>query len=308
MNTPDLIWGIPPDLDRGEWFAALSAVPVNWGMAACDIDALRRVAGEGQVVAILDTGVDASHPEFAGRILDARSFVPGEIPRDVNEHGTHCGGTAAGATPTVGVANRAKLLFGKCLSDGGQGQSNWIEAAFRWAVTAGATVISMSIGGPGFLRGMEPLFREAISRGIVPVVAAGNDRERGGVADDCSALVIAAVDERGAYAPFSNPGRQATTLAGAAPGVNIVSARPGGGYRVMSGTSMACPFGSGVVALIQSERAGLGLPPLTAPQLRALFRTRNLDAGTPGPDRDYGPGLLSGTALRRALTPNPTVQ
>lgn len=304
----EFLWHIPDDILVGPQFGTLSMAPTNWGMSACGIDVLRLVAGEGQVIAILDTGVDASHPEFAGKIIDARSFVPGENEYDRNGHGSHCGSTAAGRTPTIGVATKAKLLFGKVLSNSGSGSSSWIEAGFRWAMSAGATVISMSIGGPGFLQGMEPLFREAVGKGIIPSVAAGNERgQRGGIADDCTALVWGAVDERGNYARFSNPGRQATTLAGAAPGVDIVGARTGGGYVSMSGTSMATPFGSGVVAVYQSERAGLGMAPLPFDKLRALFSTRNVDAGRPGPDTDYGPGLISGPALRRSLTAPPEV-
>jgi len=296
---------LPPDLIVGPSFGTLEAAPTNWGMRATHIDRLRKVAGEGRVIAILDTGVDPSHPEFAGKIIEARSFVPGESEIDRNGHGPHCGSTAAGISPSVGVEHKAKLIFGKVLSDSGSGQSNWIEAGFRWAMAAGAHFISMSIGGPGFLRGMEPLFREAVSRGIIPSVAAGNERPQGGIADDCTALVWGAVDINGRFATFSNPGRQAATLIGAAPGVNIVGAKTGGGYVAMSGTSMATPFGSGTVELVQSERIGLGLPPLTFEQMRILFGSRNVDAGRPGADTDYGAGLIDGEMLRLSLVPMP---
>lgn len=304
MTEP--IYHIPPDLTIGDTFGTLEAAPTNWGMRATHIDRFRKVAGEGRIIAILDTGVDPSHPEFAGgKIIEARSFVPGESEIDRNGHGPHCGSTAAGNSPTVGVAHKAKLIFGKVLSNSGSGQSSWIEAGFRWAMSMGAHCISMSIGGPGFLRGMEPLFREAVSRGIIPSVAAGNERPQGGIADDCTALVWGAVDINGRFATFSNPGRQATTLVGAAPGVNIVGARTGGGYVTMSGTSMATPFGSGTVELVQSERIGAGLPPLTFEQMRRLFASRNVDAGQPGADRDYGAGLIDGELLRLSLVPMP---
>lgn len=303
----DQWYSIPPDLTIGDvWsISTLESTPTNWGMKATHIDRLRKVAGEGRIIAILDTGVDPNHPEFAGKIIEARSFVPGESEIDRNGHGTHCGSTAAGNSPTIGVAHKAKLIFGKVLSNSGSGQSSWIEAGFRWAMAMGAHCISMSIGGPGFLRGMEPLFREAAGRGIIPSVAAGNERPQGGIADDCTALVWGAVDINGRFATFSNPGRQAATLTGAAPGVNIVGAKTGGGHISMSGTSMATPFGSGTVELVQSERIGVGLPPLTFEQMRRLFATRNVDAGTPGADRDYGAGLIDGELLRLSLLPMP---
>lgn len=308
MSEP--IWGIPPDLVVGPWFSALSAAPENWGMRATDIDALRAAGGDGEneVVAILDTGADPDHPELVGRWhADPWSDVPGEDPQDRNGHGPHCMGTACGNSPSVGVAFKAGRMSGKCLSNAGSGANTWIMASWRKAMDRGATVISASIGGPGFLRGMEPLIQEANARGIIPVLAAGNDRGRGGIADDCSGLVVGAVDPSGGFATFSNPGRQAATLAAAAPGVNIVSVRTGGGYVTMSGTSMATPFVAGVVACVQSARVKLGLPRLTTAQFRTLFNTRNLDAGSPGPDRDFGPGLVSGTALRRSLTQLPQV-
>jgi subtilisin family serine protease len=307
----DPTYGIPEPIIYGPSFATLNAAPENWGMRACFIDRLRAAGGdgEGEVIAILDTGIDASHPEFAGRILDAKSFVPGESVADHNGHGTHVGGTAAGGTLSVGVANKAKILAGKCLSNGGSGSTSWIQAAFRWAMDAGATVISMSIGGGGFLESMESLFREAIGKGIVPVVAAGNERQQGGVVRYASSgIVVAAVDANGNYATFSNPASAPAILTNAAPGVQILSAKPGGGYQVMSGTSMACPFDAGGVGLVQSGRTKLSLPRLTTPQLKNLLAGRSIDAGPPGPDKDYGAGLLDGNLLALSLTPNPVVR
>lgn len=309
MSQP--IWGIPGDLIVGPTYGTLSAGPENWGMRACFVDLLRAVGGDGdgETVAILDTGIDLSHPEFAGRVQASMSFVPGEGIADRNGHGTHCAGTAAGATNTVGVATRPKILAGKCLSDGGSGSSDWIARAFRWALDSGATVVSMSIGGPGFLEGMESLFREANARGVIPVVAAGNERQQGGVVRVASSgIVVAAVDSAGRYAQFSNPASNGSILSIAAPGVNIVSARPGGGYQSMSGTSMATPFVSGVVAAVQSARVKAGLPKLTTAEFKTLFARRAVDAGTPGPDRDYGPGLIDGGLLALSLVSDPEVK
>lgn len=307
----DKWFSIPEPIVHGPEYVSLSAAPSNWGMAACHIDRLRAAGGDGdgEVIAILDTGIDGSHSEFAGRLLMSQSFVPGEGVYDRNGHGTHCAGTAAGGSDSIGVANKAKILAGKCLSDAGSGSNTWIASAFRWAMTSGATVISMSIGGPGFLEGMEPLFRDAIAKGIIPVVAAGNERQGGGVVRYASSgLVVAAVDSQGKYARFSNPASAPTILSLAAPGVQIVSARPGGGYATMSGTSMATPFAAGVVAAHQSARKKAGLSKLTTAEFKTLFTSRAVDAGPVGPDRDYGPGTIDGNLLALSLTTNPEVK
>lgn len=304
MTQP--IYRLPPDLVIGPTFVALSAAPENWGMKATAIDRLRTKFGEGEVVAILDTGLDPDHPELAGRVKANVSFVPGESAYDGHGHGTHCAGTAAGASATVGVSGKAGVMGGKCLSASGSGSNDWIRGAYKWAVASGSTVISMSIGGPGFMESIEDLVRLADEAGIVTVLAAGNERQQGGlVTFQSSAVVVAAVDVNGRYAAFSNPASTNAILSTAAPGVNIVSAKPGGGYQTMSGTSMATPFVAGVVADYQSERVVLGLPRFRNADFKRLFGSRNVDAGQPGADTDYGPGLIDGEMLRLSLIPMP---
>jgi len=299
-------WHIPPDLIVGPTWGTLEAAPTNWGMRATHIDRLRARFGEGETVAILDTGLDPDHPELGGRVKANVSFVPGESGYDGNGHGTHCAGTAVGATPTIGVSGKAKLLGGKCLSNAGSGGNDWIRNAYKWAVASGATVISMSIGGPGFMEGIEDLVQLADNAGIVTVLAAGNERQQGGIVRFASsALVVAAVDVNGRYAAFSNPAASNAIISTAAPGVNITSAKPGGGYQTMSGTSMATPFVAGVVADYQSERVAAGLPRFRNADFKKLFGSRNVDAGTPGADTDTGPGLLDGDILRLSLVPTP---
>lgn len=291
-----------------------TAAPGNWGMPACGIDELRLAGGDGagEVVAVLDTGADQHHPEFAGRWhLPPVSFVPNETYQDGHGHGPHCLGTAAGSTPGVGVAFKAGLLSGKCLNNAGSGYDDWIYSAVEWAWKAGATFISLSIGGGGFSQRMSDLFDRVTAAGCVIVAASGNERGQGGQTTYpgryASALAVAAVDSRGKYASFSNPGQTADTLAIAAPGVGIWSAMTGGGYQQMSGTSMATPFVAGVLAAYQSARVKAGLKRYTATDFRALFRSYAIDAGATGVDRDYGPGLISGAALVRTLTQVPPV-
>lgn len=301
----DLIWGIPGDLLVGDYFATAEAAPGSWAMGFTFIDRLREAGGggEGELVCVLDTGIDQNHPEFAGRIADARSFVPGESVRDENGHGTHVAGTVGGRSPGVGVAGKVRFLVGKVLSNGGSGSSSWIEAGFRWGLAAGATGFSVSIGGPGFLSGMEPLFAEANAKGCWVSVAMGNEASAVNVRS--SAVLVSAHDRAGRIANFSNFGSTPDVVGVAGPGVDIVSAWPGGGYRSISGTSMSTPFVAGTMSLFNSNRTKAGLKRWNSADFRRAFATRAVDAGAPGVDTRFGPGVLDGHFLRNLLVADP---
>lgn len=308
MSEP--VFRIPDDLVHGPAFSALADIPTNWGHATVRIQQLWDAGadGEGMIVGIVDTGIDASHPEFAGKILDARSFVTGESVDDKNGHGTHVACTAAGTSRQVSYGPKAKLVIGKGLSNRGSGGMDSIRAAGEFCLAAGCTHVNFSIGGPGFLEGMEDIFQKMIAKGCVPLVAAGNERQQGGVVRfPSSALVVASINERWDYSPFSNPASSNAILSFAAPGSNVVSARAGGGYVSMSGTSMATPTGCGTLAANDSGRVKQNYYRLTAPEYKALFARNTIEAGPVGPDRDYGAGLLNATLLRWSLTPNPQV-
>ena len=108
--------------------------------------------GTGVKVAVLDTGVDQKHPDLAGRISEAVSFVPDETADDGNGHGTHTTSTVGGDGAASnglekGVAPGSNLIMGKVLSNSGQGDDSWVIAGMQWAVAEGAKVISMSLGG-----------------------------------------------------------------------------------------------------------------------------------------------------------------
>ncbi|MFF4560505.1 S8 family serine peptidase [Streptomyces sp. NPDC001435] len=233
------------------------------------------LTGKGVTVAVLDTGVDASHPDLAGRVGATRSFVDGQEVADRNGHGTHVTSTVGGSGAASdgkekGVAPGATLAVGKVLSDQGSGSESQIIAGMEWAARdVHARIVSMSLGSTEASDGTDPMAQavNTLSRetGALFVVAAGNTGAPSsigspGAAD--AALTVGAVDadDRAAYFTSAGPryGDNALKPDISAPGVDILAARSqlaagSGYYTSMSGTSMATPHIAGVAALLAEE-------------------------------------------------------
>jgi subtilisin len=300
---------LPPDLVVGQEYGLAADVPTNWGMAFMRMDALRKISkGKGVLVGIADTGIDINHEQFASkRIRATRSFL-GESVFDGNGHGTHVAGTIMGDDPKIGGSQECEGLIAKVLSNGGSGRSDQIGAGFEWLDKEGCHIISASLGGPSPDQWTEKALRAFVERGGWAIIAAGNERQQGRTVGYPAAypfcLPVAAVDQNGRYASFSNPGKDNKQLAISAPGVQIVSARSGGGYVLMSGTSMACPMTATAATLYIGSCLSLGIPIPTSEVFRSILFGYALDAGTPGADRDYGPGYMRCDILARQLTPD----
>jgi major intracellular serine protease len=222
--------------------------------------------GNGVVIAILDTGIDTTHPDLKDQIIDGRNFTDEGHRNDYtdhNGHGTHVAGTIAAkenGSGVVGVAPEAKLLICKVLGANGSGGYRGITEAIKWATKwrgpngERVRIMNMSLGGPYNDRSQHKAILEACAQGILVVVASGNEgdaneesMEYGYPALISECVTVAACDENKKLAYFSNNSKQVDVIAA---GVDVLSTYPTGQYAVLSGTSMATPHVSGALALI----------------------------------------------------------
>lgn len=222
--------------------------------------------GEGCVVCILDTGIDRNHPDLKDQIIDGKNFCDDAAETeydDKNGHGTHVAGIIAAAendSGVVGVAPKAKLLIGRVLDANGSGSYQAIINGLMWAASwqgpngERVRVINMSLGGPEDDPNLHTAVLEAVSKGILVVVASGNEGddneatyELGYPALYNECVTVAACDENKKLAYFSNNNLQVDIIAA---GVNVLSTYPTSSYARLSGTSMATPHISGALALI----------------------------------------------------------
>jgi subtilisin len=249
----------------------------TWGLQATGAPN-SKATGKGIKVAVLDTGFDLEHPDFAGRTIVSSSFVQGEEVQDGHGHGTHCVGTSCGPRevdkgPGYGVAYEAEIHVGKVLSNEGSGADGGILSGIDWAITNGCAVVSMSLGaatrpGQAFSRTFERVATRAMSKGTLIIAAAGNESDRrkerinpvGHPANCPSIMSVSALDVARAMAWFSCGTVDAVgaiDLTG--PGFDVYSSWPMPlRYKRISGTSMATPHAAGLAALIAEATGARG--------------------------------------------------
>lgn len=220
--------------------------------------------GEGIVIAVIDTGIDKTHPDLKDQIIDGKDFTNTGDYQDDHGHGTHVCGTILAAINNygvVGVAPRAKVLVLKALDGNGQGDIKWINEAIDYAINwegpnkEKVSVISMSLGGPEEEE-EHRLIQKAVQNNILVVCAAGNSGDGRDDTDEMEypgaypeVVQVGAVDLEKNLADFSNTNDLIDLVA---PGVEIFSTYPGGKFAKLSGTSMATPNVSGAAALVKN--------------------------------------------------------
>jgi thermitase len=266
--------------------------------------------GTDITIALLDTGVSASHPDLKGKVLRGHNFVSdNDDASDDEGHGTYTAGVAAAnsnnGTGIAGICWGCKILPVKVLNQRGQGDDADIAAGIRWAVDRGARLISMSLGGPDDTDVIRDAVAYAHDHNVLIIAASGNGQGDGNKANYPAAypsvLAVAATTPNDSVSGFSTTGDYVDI---AAPGVGVWStlwdADQGNTYGAANGTSAACPHVAGTAALLLSLR-----PDLSADQLAEILEATADDEGAPGKDQQEGYGRLNVLrAVQMAADPN----
>ena len=296
----------PSNLQLPEW--NISRVRADRVWDALGID------GDGVVVANMDTGVDFQHPALLTRY---RGYDPKGLynhadnwfcatnegytyPGDGYGHGTHTMGTIVGGDG-IGVAPGAQWIAVKIFNNSGYAYDSWIHAGFQWLLAPNGDpdlapdVVSNSWGSQdGTTEVFRPDVQALVTAGIVPIFSAGNSGPGSNTVNSPAsfpeAIAVGATDSDDVIAGFSSRGPSPwgeIKPEVSAPGVNVRSSVPGGGYSTKSGTSMAAPHVAGIVALMLQANPGL-----TITQIEQALTSTATPLGSPHPNNDYGWGLV----------------
>ncbi|OAJ73416.1 peptidase S8 [Brevibacillus sp. SKDU10] len=254
--------------------------------------------GSSQViVAVVDTGVDLTHPEFKGKLVNGYNVLNGsKRPQDDNGHGTHVAGIIAARTNNqdgiAGISWKSKIMPIKAIGADGSGSAIDIAQGIEWAVDHGASIINLSVGNYVSSAALKAACTYADQNDVVLVAATGNDasEQPSYPAAFPEVIGVSAVDQDENLAEFSNYGK---TVSVVAPGVDIPSTYIYKDYAALSGTSMACPHVAAVASLIRSVN-----PSLSNKQVRQILEKTATDLGAPGRDSLYGYGYIN---VKKAL-------
>lgn len=273
---------------------------VPWGITRVGAPTVHTAGnkGAGVKVAIIDTGIDYTHPDLAANYKGGYDFVNNDAdPMDDHSHGTHCAGTVAAVDNSIGVigvAPQASLYGVKVLNRYGQGWEDEIVAGIEWAGDNGMHVASMSFGSLFYSGPIEGACSYAYGKGVLLAASAGNwgagADTVGYPARHASVIAVAATDSSDTRASFSSTG-PAVELA--APGVAVLSTTPGGGYASWNGTSMACPHVAGTAALVMASGiTGASAGIMSPGTVRTRLQETAEDLGAAGRDPLFGFGLV----------------
>jgi subtilisin family serine protease len=269
--------------------------PAQYAVAKMRLDEAHGLAnGDNILVAVIDSGVDASHPELAGAVAD--SFDTLKAPFKPHDHGTAIAALIAGRERLMGASPAARILAVRTFDPAGSSAEATtfnILKGLDWSVAHGARIINMSFAGPA-----DPAIHRSLEaahkKSAVLIAAAGNAGPKSPPlypAADPNVIAVTATDSADKLFAGANRGRH---IALAAPGVDVLVAVPNGGYQVSTGTSYSAAEVSGIAALLLQYKG-----PLTPDQVRNGLTATAKDLGPSGRDDDFGAGL---TDAYRALT------
>jgi subtilisin family serine protease len=293
---PNYLFTLQEDGGRGE------GDPAQYELVKLHLPQAHALAKGGSVlVAVIDSGIDAGHPDLAGSIAESfDAFAASPAP---HKHGTAIAGLIAAHARLMGAAPDAKLLAVRAFDPkdaGAEGTTFNILKGIDWAAAHGARIINMSFAGPP-----DPAIHRALEaahkKGVVLVAAAGNAGAKSPPlypAADPNVIAVSATDAEDKLFEQSNRGPHITV---AAPGTQILIAIPDNGYDVASGTSYSAAEVSGIVALMIQHK-----PDLTPDQVRSILRSTAKDLGPKGPDVMFGAGLADAYGALTAETAPPT--
>lgn len=243
------------------------------------------------VVAVVDTGVDLSHPDLSGRLTDGINVIEEGPPNDDVGHGTHVAGVIGALVDNqegiAGMSWYSKIMPVKVLDHTGAGSTYSVAQGIIWAVDHGASVINLSLGNYAEAEFLHDAIKYAYERNVVLVAATGNDNtaKPGYPAAYPEVIAVSATNSNGNKASFSNYGDYVDVVA---PGENIASTYMHSQYAALSGTSMASPHVAALAAMVRAAH-----PMLNNHEIKEIIIQTTEDLGTQGKDDYFGYGQIN---------------
>ncbi|MBS0544761.1 MAG: S8 family serine peptidase [Proteobacteria bacterium] len=270
-----------------EWHVPKIGADAAWDLSS----------GAGVTIAILDSGVDSTHPDLAGRLVPGWNFYDNNSnTADVNGHGTQVAGTAAAESNNgvgvAGVAGGARIMPVRVASSTGSGSLTAIASGLTWAADQGARVANLSFYGVSSSSAILSAAQYMKNKGGLVTVSAGNYGTEAPFPATDAMIIVSATDSNDVKTSWSSYGAYVDV---AAPGAGIYTTTNGGGYGAVSGTSFSAPITAGVVALMMAANPGLG-----AATIEKLLFSSATDLGTVGFDTYYGYGRVNAAAAVQA--------
>jgi hypothetical protein len=275
--------------DDAKTAPAVEGDPGQYVLAELQVAKAQQLAtGKNVLVAVIDSEIDAAHPDLGGTVVKSFDALPGTPPPHV--HGTSIAGAIASHGKLLGIAPGAEILAVHAF-DGASGEATGnsfaIYKGVQWAADNNARIINMSFAGPS-----DPilarLLAAAYAKGIVLIAAAGNGGPQSEPlypAADPDVIAVTATDDKDRVFAMANRGRY---IAVAAPGVDILSLAPGEAYQLSSGTSIAAAHVSGIAAMLLERN-----PSLRPADIRSTLIATARQVGPPTPDSDFGAGIAN---------------